>query len=99
VCHYAIYVDRNYNAAQYLQSADRIHRIGLPKNAHTELEVLISPDTIDHSVERRLDIKIAAMERVLNDRSIQVTPEWQDMEDVLDEDDMKDLLATLRANK
>ena len=30
VCHHALYLDRNYNAAQFLQSADRIHRLGLP---------------------------------------------------------------------
>ena len=99
VCHHAIYVDRNYNAAQYLQSADRIHRIGLPPDAQTELEMLLSPDTIDDSIERRLNIKITAMERVLNDRSIQVTPDWQELEDVLDEDDLKDLLASLQASK
>jgi hypothetical protein len=28
-CHDAIYVDRTFNAGQYLQSLDRIHRLGL----------------------------------------------------------------------
>ena len=28
----AIYLDRTYNAAEYLQSRDRIHRIGMPSN-------------------------------------------------------------------
>ena len=28
VCKRALYLDRTYNAAQYLQSRDRIHRIG-----------------------------------------------------------------------
>src|SRR5262249_16226093 len=27
-CHHAIYVDRAFNAAHYLQSVDRIHRLG-----------------------------------------------------------------------
>jgi SNF2 family DNA or RNA helicase len=29
VCSHAIYVDRNFNAAQYMQSMDRIHRLGM----------------------------------------------------------------------
>ena len=29
VCNHAIYLDRNYNAAQYVQSMDRIHRVGM----------------------------------------------------------------------
>ena len=28
-CHNAIYLDRDYDAGKYLQSRDRIHRIGL----------------------------------------------------------------------
>lgn len=29
VCNHAIYLDRNYNAAQYVQSMDRIHRVNM----------------------------------------------------------------------
>ncbi len=29
VCSHAIYLDRNYNAAQFVQSMDRIHRVGM----------------------------------------------------------------------
>ncbi len=36
VCHDAVYVDRSYNAAHYLQSVDRIHRIGLPPGVEDE---------------------------------------------------------------
>ena len=32
-CHDAIYLDRTYDAALYLQSIDRIHRLGLPPGA------------------------------------------------------------------
>jgi SNF2 family DNA or RNA helicase len=50
VCHHAIYIDRNFNAGQYLQSEDRIHRLGLSKNQRTVIEILTSPATIDESV-------------------------------------------------
>ena len=29
VCSHAIYLDRNWNGAQFMQSMDRIHRIGM----------------------------------------------------------------------
>lgn len=29
VCNHAIYLDRNFNAAQFIQSMDRIHRVGM----------------------------------------------------------------------
>src|SRR5262249_10801750 len=32
-CHNAIYIDRTYDCALYLQSIDRIHRLGLPQDA------------------------------------------------------------------
>jgi SNF2 family DNA or RNA helicase len=97
VCHHALYVDRNYNAAQFLQSADRIHRLGLLPDQATNIEILVSPDTIDDSVHRRLETKIANMERVLNDPSISLSPEWQEIDDLPDADDIRDLLSSLNA--
>ncbi|MEY9252340.1 SNF2 family DNA or RNA helicase [Bradyrhizobium ottawaense] len=80
VCHDAIYLDRNYNAAQFLQSQDRIHRLGLPPDVITNVEILVAPDTIDESVNRRLSVKIGNMARVLDDRSLQVEPEVVDLD-------------------
>ena len=34
----AIYLDKSFNAAHYLQSEDRIHRLGLPKDARPTVE-------------------------------------------------------------
>jgi SNF2 family DNA or RNA helicase len=82
VCHNAIYVDRTYNAAQFLQSEDRIHRVGLPKDTVTEVEILVAPDTIDESVNRRLIQKVEVMGRVLNDPSLQIDLNYEDPDDV-----------------
>src|SRR5690606_9264712 len=41
VCHDAIYLDRTFNAGQYLQSVDRIHRLGLPPDAETRITFLL----------------------------------------------------------
>jgi SNF2 family DNA or RNA helicase len=96
-CHHAIYVDRTYNAAQYLQSQNRIHRIGLPPNQLTYIEVLSCPDSIDVSVERRLDRKIQRMRQVLNDNSIGLDLYWSETEDDdFDLDDASDLLQLLQ---
>ena len=75
VCHDALYVDRSYNAAHYLQSIDRIHRLGLEPGVETRITLFqsVAPNrigSIDHSVSRRLLAKMRAMERVLDDADI-----------------------------
>jgi SNF2 family DNA or RNA helicase len=97
VCHHAIYLDRNYNAAQFLQSQDRIHRLGLRKKQITYVEILSSPETVDESVNRRLNEKIANMARVLSDPSLMVEPEEVDLDDLaFTAADLHDFEAHLR---
>lgn len=68
VCHNAIYLDRNFNAAHFLQSIDRIHRLGLPKTIDTNVEILVSENTIDETLLLRLNEKILAMGEILDDK-------------------------------
>ena len=77
VCHHAIYVDRTFNATQFMQSMDRIHRYG--KNAEGEvicqkhpvkIEILISENTIDDVVHENLRRKMQRMFEWLNDSSL-----------------------------
>jgi hypothetical protein len=99
VCHYAIYIDRNYNAAQYLQSEDRIHRLGLPKGVVTTIEILYCPDTVDESVQRRLTAKVSKMAEVLDDPSLNIEPFEPDFEsDGLDQEDAEDFIRHLRGS-
>ena len=98
VCHDAIYIERNYNAAQYLQSEDRIHRIGLSADVTTRLILLVSPGTIDESVERRLESKVARMALALNDPSLSISPVSVDEAgDGIDSDDVADLRRLLHS--
>jgi SNF2 family DNA or RNA helicase len=100
VCHHALYLDRNYNAAQFLQSADRIHRLGLPHDQKTFIEIVYSPGTIDESVDRRLKFKIDQMEEALQDKSINLPTHWiENIDELPDADDIRDLLQTLRGNE
>ncbi|MGF9911559.1 DEAD/DEAH box helicase [Paenibacillus ehimensis] len=99
ICHNAIYLDRNYNAAQFLQSVDRIHRLGLPEDIETEVEILICPDSVDESVERRLKIKIDRMSEVLKDNSIRIEPEYvnpENFEESLSVEDINDFVKHLK---
>jgi SNF2 family DNA or RNA helicase len=95
VCHHAIYVDRSFNAAQYLQSEDRIHRLGLPKDIETTIEVLECKDTIDSVITSRLNEKVQKMSTILNDPSLNILADIDTDEDEImgmDNGDMDALL-------
>lgn len=66
-CHDAIYIDRNYNAGLYLQSLDRIHRLGLPQNQETNIYILQCEESIDQRIAKRLEDKIQRLGFYLND--------------------------------
>jgi len=105
VCHHAIYVDRTYNAAHYLQSIDRIHRLGLPPETLTFIHVLRNklPDgvpNIDMSVWRRLSRKVDDMERLLSDPDLREIVAAEDDADApvdmnMDRDDVLDLILEM----
>jgi hypothetical protein len=89
VCHDAIYVDRSYVSTHYLQSIDRIHRLGLPPDVETNIYIYQTAapaglGSIDYSVNRRLATKIRALQQLLDD------PDLHDL--ALDEENADDPL-------
>lgn len=70
VCHEAVYVDRSYNAGHYLQSVDRIHRLGLSPKQNTEIHFLVSERSIDERVKNRLAVKIQRLASILDDTGL-----------------------------
>lgn len=97
VCHHAIYLDRNYNSAQFLQSMDRIHRLGLPKGTETIIEIVHTPNSIDDLVDSRLNDKIRRMSEVLEDESLRVEPVTVELDaEGFDDEDAKQLLNHLK---
>lgn len=66
-CHHAVYLDRTFNAGQFLQSQDRIHRLGLDKGTLTRFTILASADSIDDSVDGRLRDKVKALSQLMDD--------------------------------
>lgn len=109
VCHHAIYIDRTYNAAHYLQSIDRIHRLGLQTGVITHINVLRNklPDgipNIDMSVWRRLSRKVDDMEKLLSDPDLQEIVAAEDDADLpvdvsMDRDDVMDLIAEMKISR
>jgi SNF2 family DNA or RNA helicase len=69
-CHHAIYLDRTFNAGHFLQSQDRIHRLGLADGTLTKFTILISQQTIDESVDGRLRNKVIALSRLMDDEGL-----------------------------
>jgi SNF2 family DNA or RNA helicase len=77
-CHNAIYMERSFNAAHFLQSKDRIHRYGLGSDVVTNYYYLLSADSVDLTIhgclaekERRLLEIIESMPIPLFDNSLE----------------------------
>jgi hypothetical protein len=66
-CHDAVYIERTFNAGQYLQSLDRIHRLGLGADEETRVTLLVSSSSIDERVHRRLEDKTRLLAAMLAD--------------------------------
>lgn len=98
-CHHAVYLDRTFNAGQFLQSQDRIHRLGLDKNTLTTFTVLTSIGTIDDSVDWRLRDKVKALSKLMDDPGlVQVALPEPDEGDIglpLHTDDLQAIVAHL----
>ena len=64
-CNNAIYLERDYNAASFLQSKDRIHRKGLEKDAMVNYYFLESENSIDKAISKRLELKVKNLEDII----------------------------------
>ena len=68
-CHNAVYLDRTYDCALFLQSVDRIHRLGLPEDAHVNIHILVATvnekPTVDGLVDDALTAKDSRMRLLL----------------------------------
>ena len=69
-CHDSVYIDRDFAAGRFMQSLDRIHRLGLRADTQTRVTVLCAEGTIDELVESRLSRKLDFMGTVLDDAGL-----------------------------
>jgi hypothetical protein len=105
ICHDAIYLDRSYVTTHYLQSIDRIHRLGLEPGEETNIYIYrtLAPmglGCIDHSVSHRLRQKLRAMQILLDDPDLhEIAYDEENSEDPIawdiSPDDVRDLIEVL----
>jgi len=105
VCHDAIYLDRSYVSTHYLQSIDRIHRLGLAPGTITNIHIYRTKapaglGSVDLSVSRRLAFKIHNLENLLDDADLhQLALDEDNADDPVDYDvtmqDLIDLVSEL----
>ncbi|MFD8596355.1 DEAD/DEAH box helicase [Kitasatospora sp. NPDC059646] len=102
-CHNAVYLDRSFNVGHYLQSQDRIHRLGLGDDVVTRFTLLISEESIDEDVHGRLREKIVVLSELMNDpglvRAALPEPDAGDSEPFALADDVAMLLQRLRSRR
>lgn len=89
-CHYAIYLERSFNAAHFLQSKDRIHRYGLPQGTETHYYYLVSENSIDETIHSRLQAKEQRLLEIIESMPIPLFDAY------LSDDGDEDIKAVLR---
>jgi hypothetical protein len=67
-CQHAIYLERTFNAANFIQSKDRIHRVGLTKPVHYYF--LLSDNNTDRTIHQRLEEKEQKMVEIIEKEPI-----------------------------
>jgi SNF2 family DNA or RNA helicase len=66
-CFHAIYYDLSYNCAQYLQSLDRIHRVGGSELNTANYYFLQYENSVDQDIKRNLETKANKMYEIIEE--------------------------------
>ena len=80
VCHHAIYLERSFNAAHFIQSKDRIHRYGLKPDDQTNYYYILSDNNTDKTIHERLIIKEKRMMEIIENEPIPLFRRLEDDE-------------------
>lgn len=88
-CHNAIYIERSFNAAHFVQSKDRIHRYGLDSDTITNYYSILSRDTVDETIDTRLAEKERRMAEIMESMPI---PLFNNISEDLGDEDIKALI-------
>jgi SNF2 family DNA or RNA helicase len=90
-CHNALYLEQGYNAGTYMQSKDRIHRVGLKDADKTNYYFFHSANTVDGTIYERVFDKEKRMLEIMEKEEIPLLVNNADyMEDT--EDDIKAII-------
>ncbi|RLC76888.1 MAG: ATP-dependent helicase [Chloroflexi bacterium] len=69
-CHNAIYLERSFNAASFIQSKDRIHRVGLEPEDEVKYYYILSKNNVDLTIHERLKAKEERMLGIIESEPI-----------------------------
>ena len=69
-CHNAIYMERSFNAAAFIQSKDRIHRVGLKPDDEIKYYYILSKSNVDITIHERLKEKEERMLSIIESEPI-----------------------------
>lgn len=92
-CHDAIYVDRTFNCGQFMQSLDRIHRVG--SDAPVTYHIPVMNCAIDRLVDRKLTQRQRILYKLLLDDALPVGG-WSEDLLVDEEEELVRILEELR---
>lgn len=89
-CQVALYVNRNFNCAQYIQSKDRIHRINMPAGTTATYYIIENEECVDRAVSEKLEEKENRMLLILDSNDIIVGGAEYDDINIMSEKDIDD---------
>ena len=95
-CHNAIYLDKTFNAATYMQSKDRIHRYGLKKDDKINYYHLLSRDSVDETIYNRVLAKEGRMLQIIESQEI---PLFSTMQDDVEQEDIQAIIRDYHARQ
>jgi hypothetical protein len=95
VCQDAIYLDRTFNCGQFMQSLDRIHRVGLPNDARVVYHIPVMNCVVDRLIDHRLTARQRFLYDLMLDEALPIGG-WSDDLLVDDDEELAAVLVDLR---
>ena len=97
-CHNAIYLEKDFNATNYMQSKDRIHRYGLNADDKVNYYFLLSEDSIDEVIHERVLKKEKRMLDIIESNEIPLLQLNMSNEEA-DENDIREIIEDYHVRK
>lgn len=88
-CKNAIYLERTFNAAHFIQSKDRIHRFGLKPDDRINYYYVLSDNATDRTIHERLEYKERRMMEIIENEPIPLFS-------ILESEDTNDIKALIK---
>jgi len=97
-CHNALYLEQGFNAGVYMQSKDRIHRVGLKDDDVTNYYYFHTADSIDSVAYNRVILKERRMMELIESEEIPLLSNNDDFMDDM-EDEIKAIIRAYYERK